>query len=71
MFVTADIEQMFLPQPDDLLVNLSDSQDLVINLLENLPSYFAKTQIVDNCFVSALQAANMLTNAIGGKLIFF
>ena len=43
MFVTTDIEQIFLPQPDDLLVNLTDSYDLVINLLDNLPSYFAKT----------------------------
>jgi len=53
------------------LVNLTDSYELVINLLENLPSYFAKTQIIDNCFVSALQAANMIANQIGGKLIFF
>eukprot|EP00347_Sterkiella_histriomuscorum_P022014 403331985 len=71
MFVTTDIDQIFLPQPDDLLVNLTDSYDLVINLLDNLPSYFAKTQIIDNCFVAALQAANMVASAIGGKLIFF
>jgi hypothetical protein len=48
-----------------------DSYDIIVNLLENLPSYFAKTQIVDNCFVAALQAANMISNSLGGKLIFF
>jgi len=54
MFVVSEIEEMFLPQPDDLLVNLTDSYDIIINLLENLPNYFAKTQVIDNCFVSAL-----------------
>ena len=43
MFVVSDVEQMFLPQPDDLLVNLSDSMDIIITLLENMPTYFAKT----------------------------
>ncbi|CDW76512.1 sec23 sec24 trunk domain containing protein [Stylonychia lemnae] len=71
MFVTTDTEQIFIPQPEDLVVNLSDSYDLVINLLDNLPQYFVKTQVIDNCFVSALQAANLITNSIGGKLIFF
>jgi len=71
MFVVSDIEEMFLPQPEDLLVNLSDSQELVINLLDNLPLYFAKTQTIDNCFVSALQAANSIAKDIGGRLVFF
>jgi protein transport protein SEC24 len=60
MLVVSDIDPMYLPQPDDLLVNLTDSYDLVINLLENMPQYFAKTQVIDNCFVAALQAANMI-----------
>ena len=37
MFVVSDVEQMFLPQPEDLLVLLQESQDLVINLLESIP----------------------------------
>jgi hypothetical protein len=52
-------------------VNLSESYDIVINLLENLPSYFAKTQAVDNSFVAALQAANSIAKHHGGKLMFF
>ena len=54
MFVVTDIEAVYLPQPEDLLVNLTDSQELVISLLDSLPTLFAKTQIVDNCFVAAL-----------------
>lgn len=54
MFVVPDVEQIFLPVPDDLLVDLHDSKDIIMNLLENLPSYFQKTTIVDNSFVAAL-----------------
>lgn len=71
MFVVSDVEQIFLPVPDDLLVDLNDSRDIIINLLENLPSYFQKTQIYDNSFVAALQAANHITKHLGGKMIFF
>jgi protein transport protein SEC24 len=71
MFVVSDVEQMFLPQPDDLLVNLTDSYDIIINLLENLPSYFAKSVTIDNCFLSALQAATHIAKHIGGRLLIF
>jgi protein transport protein SEC24 len=71
MFVVTDIDAVYLPQPEDLLVNLYDSLELVTSLLDSLPSLFQKTQIVDNCFVAALQAANLLANPIGARLIFF
>jgi protein transport protein SEC24 len=71
MLVVTDIESIYLPQPEDLIVNLSDSLDLVNSLLDSLPSFFARTQVVDNCFVAAIQAANLLASPIGGRLIFF
>ena len=60
MLVVTDIEQVYLPQPEDLVVELQDSLELVTTLLDSLPSLFSKSQIVDNCFVAALQAANMM-----------
>ena len=60
MLVVTEIDAMYLPQPEDLLVPLSDSMELVTSLLDTLPSLFARTQIVDNCFVAALQAATLL-----------
>jgi protein transport protein SEC24 len=71
MYVVSDVDEVFLPVPDDLLVDLNDSKDIIINLLDNLPSYFARTQIVDTCFVAALQAANYISRHIGGRMIFF
>ena len=40
MFVVTDIDAVYLPQPEDLLVNLTDSIDLVTSLLDSLPSLF-------------------------------
>jgi len=40
MMVVTDTENIFLPQLEDLLVDLEESYDLVINLLDNMPKYF-------------------------------
>lgn len=74
MMVVTDTTDAFLPQPDDLLVNLSDSYDLVLTLLDNFQNYFAnslapKTQ--ESCFVSAIQSANNIAKHIGGKVLLF
>lgn len=71
MMVVTDVDQVFMPQPEDLLVNLQDSFDLVINLLDNMPNYFAKATGQDSCFVAALQCANNIIKQIGGKMVFF
>jgi protein transport protein SEC24 len=71
MLVVTDLENMYLPIPEDLIVDQSDSHDLICGFLDSLPGLFAKTPIVDNCFVAAIQAANLLASPIGGRLIFF
>ena len=73
MFVVnlSEGEPIYLPQPDDLLVNLSDSYDIVMNLLENLPNYHKNTKFVENAFQDCLKAANMILKNLGGKLMIF
>ena len=44
MMVVTEKEPIFIPTNDQLLVNLSDSYDLIINLLENLPNYFLNSK---------------------------
>jgi protein transport protein SEC24 len=56
MLVVTDIENMYLPIPEDLVVDLTDSLDLICAFLDSLPSLFAKSSTVDNCFVAAIQA---------------
>ncbi|KAH7679271.1 protein transport protein SEC24 protein [Dioscorea alata] len=71
MMVVADLEDIFLPMPDDLLVNLSDSRSVVDTLLDSLPSMFQDNANVESAFGPALKAAFMVTGKLGGKLIVF
>ena len=38
MLVVADLVELFVPAPDDLLVNLQESRDVIDIFLENLPT---------------------------------
>ena len=44
--VVADLEETFLPMPDDLLVNLAESRAVVEALLDSLPQMFAGNSTV-------------------------
>lgn len=41
MVVMSDVEDPFVPLPDDLLVNLAESRSVVEALLDSLPATFA------------------------------
>ncbi|CAH1759678.1 6947_t:CDS:10 [Entrophospora sp. SA101] len=69
MLVVSDLEDIFLPRPDDLLVNLKESRTVVEALLSRLGDTFKDTQIVNNALGSALLAAYKLISPIGGKIV--
>lgn len=46
MQVVAEIEEPFLPLPDDLVVNLHESRAVVEALLDSLPQMFAHNMVV-------------------------
>ncbi|CAG8554291.1 7755_t:CDS:10 [Diversispora eburnea] len=69
MLVVSDLDDVFLPQPDDLLVNLSESRTVVESLLSRLGDMFKGTQIVGNSLGSALLAGFKLISPIGGKIV--
>ena len=69
--VVTDTENVFMPSPENFLVNLAESYDLVIQLLDNMPNYFIKTKEQDSCFIAALQSANNIIKHLGGKMCFF
>jgi protein transport protein SEC24 len=74
MMVCTETEAPFLPIYEDLLVNLSDSYDLVLSLLENFHNYFANSmapKTMECKFVSAIQTAHKIAEHIGGKMIMF
>ncbi|AWP00029.1 putative protein transport protein Sec24A-like [Scophthalmus maximus] len=71
MLIVSDIEDIFLPTPDSLLVNLSECKELVQDLLRNLPSLFEKTMETQSALGSALQAAFKLLSPTGGRMSVF
>ncbi|XP_051902355.1 protein transport protein Sec24A-like isoform X1 [Hippocampus zosterae] len=71
MLIVSDIEDIFLPTPDSLLVNLNESKELVQDLLKSLPTLFANTMETQSALGSALQAAFKLLSPTGGRLSVF
>lgn len=71
MMVVSDLDDIFIPLPDDLLVNLSESRAVVDAFLNSLPSMFQDNMNVESAFGPALKAAFMLMSQLGGKLLIF
>ena len=69
MHVVSDITDLFLPIPDDLLVNLPESLNVVEALLDSLPDMFANTRNVESAMGPAVEAAYKVMRHIGGKMI--
>ena len=57
MLVVSELDDVFLPTPAHLMVNLSDSRELIQSFLEKLPDMFKETANVNNALGTALQAA--------------
>lgn len=59
--VVSDIEDIFIPCPNDLLVNLNESKRLVVELLEQLPLRFNNTSDCNSALGAALQVNLFVT----------
>ncbi|OBZ85651.1 Protein transport protein SEC24 [Choanephora cucurbitarum] len=69
MLVVSDLEDIYLPSPSDLLVNLTESIHIIKTLLEKLPDMFKDSVNVNNALGTGLQAAFKLLSPIGGKIV--
>ncbi|KAK4687289.1 protein transport protein SEC24, partial [Tremellales sp. Uapishka_1] len=69
MLVVSDLQDVFLPKPVDLLVNMDESRQAIEALLGKLSDMFQDSHVVGNAFGSGLQAAHQLVGKIGGKII--
>lgn len=56
--VVTDIDDVFLPCPNDLLVNLNESKRLVVELLDQLHGRFLNTSDCNSALGAALQVIN-------------
>ncbi|KAL0974263.1 hypothetical protein UPYG_G00217910 [Umbra pygmaea] len=71
MLVVSDIDDVFIPTHDSLLVNLKESRALVKDLLTSLPSMFGQTRETHSALGPALQAAYKLMSPTGGRISVF
>ncbi|MBA0803899.1 hypothetical protein Gohar_014061 [Gossypium harknessii] len=71
MMVVSDLDDIFVPLPDDLLVNLPESRNVVETFLDSLPSMFQDNVNVESAFGPAVKAAFMVMSQLGGKLLIF
>lgn len=71
MLVVTELDEPFVPLPDDLLVNLGESRACVDTLLDSLPTMFASASSPDSATGPALQAAFMTICNLGGKMLLF
>ncbi|KAK2507213.1 hypothetical protein MC885_003804 [Smutsia gigantea] len=71
MLIVSDIDDVFLPTPDSLLVNLYESKELIKDLLNALPNLFTNTRETHSALGPALQAAFKLMSPTGGRVSVF
>ncbi|TRY93965.1 hypothetical protein DNTS_021119 [Danionella cerebrum] len=71
MLVVSDIDDIFIPTHDSLLVNLKESKELVQDLLGALPGMFTHTRETHSALGAALQAVYKLMSPTGGRVSVF
>lgn len=66
-----DVEDVFLPFPDNLLVNLKECKEMIMQLLKQLPKRFEHTHDTHSALGAALQVAYKMLSASGGRVTVF
>ncbi|CRL08520.1 CLUMA_CG021275, isoform A [Clunio marinus] len=66
-----EVDDVFLPCPDNLLVNLKECRELINDLLQQLPKRFATEHDNKSALGAALQAAFKLMSPTGGRVSVF
>lgn len=60
-----DVEDVFLPCPDNLLINLKECKEMIKDLLKQMPTRYAHTHDTNSAMGAALQAAyKMMVNIV-------
>ncbi|KXS10725.1 hypothetical protein M427DRAFT_158893 [Gonapodya prolifera JEL478] len=69
MLVVGDLDDPFIPQPEDLLVNLSESRTQIEALLSRMGDMFRNTQQSQSALGGAVQVVFKMLQPIGGKIV--
>ncbi|XP_015122923.1 protein transport protein Sec24B [Diachasma alloeum] len=69
--IMLDVDDVFLPCPDNLIVNLREREELIRDLLAQLPTKFSGTHDTNSALGAGLQSAFKLMSATGGRVTVF
>ncbi|OAD61626.1 Protein transport protein Sec24B, partial [Eufriesea mexicana] len=69
--IMLDIDDVFLPCPENLIVNMKEREELIRDLLAQLPTKFQGTHDTNSALGAALQAAYKLMSPTGGRVTVF
>lgn len=69
--VLVETDEIFLPCPENLLVNLKDRTELVLDLLSQLPTRYNNSYDNGSALGAALQVAHKLMASLGGRVTVF
>ena len=68
MMIYPDLDELILPMPDNLMINLNENKESIQIFLQSLPSLFADSYETDSALGSALNAAHQLLKQTGGRI---
>ncbi|KAF7996308.1 hypothetical protein HCN44_001940 [Aphidius gifuensis] len=69
--IMLDIDDVFLPCPENLIVNLHERNELVLDLLNQLSTKFIGTNDTNSALGAGLEAALKIMSATGGRISVF
>ena len=68
MMVYPDIDDVVLPLPENLMINLTENKETIQTFLQDLPNLFNNTNDTENALGTALTAAFKLLTGTGGRV---
>ncbi|ORX60553.1 hypothetical protein DM01DRAFT_1332696 [Hesseltinella vesiculosa] len=71
MLVVSDIEDMFIPIQDGFLVDTHASKDIILELLDSIPTMFQGSARPESAFLAAVQGGKQALALTGGHLHVF
>lgn len=72
MMVVGDLEDVFLPKPSDILVNIVEARAAIESLLARLNDMFKDTHNVGSALGAALQAAfKLVVRVLSNRVSLF
>eukprot|EP00357_Protocruzia_adherens_P010769 CAMPEP_0114983146 /NCGR_PEP_ID=MMETSP0216-20121206/6534_1 /TAXON_ID=223996 /ORGANISM="Protocruzia adherens, Strain Boccale" /LENGTH=888 /DNA_ID=CAMNT_0002345089 /DNA_START=102 /DNA_END=2768 /DNA_ORIENTATION=- len=71
MHVVSDLSEVYLPIPENMLVDLNESHDVILAFLDSLPNMFKTSTTYNSYAPEALRSAQAVIKHLGGQVLWF